>query len=269
MPDGTYAPQSPDLSSFFSGSSTTKPLPSATAAQTSSDAYAPRSPDLAALGTSTGYAPSSPRLSDFEGGYGHQRAHSNQLTSYGESLGLDYGAVQQQGASSYLPPIPDLPYTHTASLQSPAKNPYGYQVPSTHYPQPQPYQTQSIPQPQEVIYGTQSPQQSFSYPGIKQEDSYGSQFQQSTQPQSQTQQYSDFGSNSQFDDMSSQARKPAVKSEPDGGLGPSLGIEVKTKFPVARIKRIMQADEDVGKVAQVTPVAVCTFPIISLYSIHR
>ncbi|PWY74350.1 histone-fold-containing protein, partial [Aspergillus heteromorphus CBS 117.55] len=33
-------------------------------------------------------------------------------------------------------------------------------------------------------------------------------------------------------------------------------IEVKTKFPVARIKRIMQADEDVGKVAQVTPIAV-------------
>jgi hypothetical protein len=41
------------------------------------------------------------------------------------------------------------------------------------------------------------------------------------------------------------------------GLGPSLGIEVKTKFPVARIKRIMQADEDVGKVAQATPTAVC------------
>lgn len=34
-------------------------------------------------------------------------------------------------------------------------------------------------------------------------------------------------------------------------------IEVRTKFPVARIKRIMQADEDVGKVAQVTPVIVC------------
>jgi len=39
-------------------------------------------------------------------------------------------------------------------------------------------------------------------------------------------------------------------------LGPSQGIEIKTKFPVARIKRIMQADEEVGKVAQVTPVAV-------------
>ena len=36
-------------------------------------------------------------------------------------------------------------------------------------------------------------------------------------------------------------------------------VEVRTKFPVARIKRIMQADEDVGKVAQVTPVVVCMF----------
>lgn len=47
--------------------------------------------------------------------------------------------------------------------------------------------------------------------------------------------------------------------------GVEEGIEVKTKFPVARIKRIMQADEDVGKVAQVTPTAVCkyTHPLFS------
>ncbi|BFZ65111.1 H2A super protein [Saitoella coloradoensis] len=30
----------------------------------------------------------------------------------------------------------------------------------------------------------------------------------------------------------------------------------KTKFPVARIKKIMQADEDVGKVAQITPIVI-------------
>ncbi|KAH7103501.1 histone-fold-containing protein [Auriculariales sp. MPI-PUGE-AT-0066] len=30
----------------------------------------------------------------------------------------------------------------------------------------------------------------------------------------------------------------------------------QTKFPVARIKRIMQKDEDVGKVAQATPVVI-------------
>jgi hypothetical protein len=41
--------------------------------------------------------------------------------------------------------------------------------------------------------------------------------------------------------------------------GVAEGVEVKTKFPVARIKRIMQADEDVGKVAQVTPTAVCEY----------
>jgi len=42
------------------------------------------------------------------------------------------------------------------------------------------------------------------------------------------------------------------------------GVVIKTKFPVARIKRIMQADEDVGKVAQVTPVIVC-----KLRTIHQ
>lgn len=49
-----------------------------------------------------------------------------------------------------------------------------------------------------------------------------------------------------------------------GAGGASKGIEVKTKFPVARIKRIMQADEEVGKVAQVTPVVVCKSALISL-----
>lgn len=54
---------------------------------------------------------------------------------------------------------------------------------------------------------------------------------------------------------------PAVKMQKmDTG-----GVEVKTKFPTARIKRIMQADEDVGKVAQVTPVVMGEF--FSLVSI--
>lgn len=46
--------------------------------------------------------------------------------------------------------------------------------------------------------------------------------------------------------------EPPPKAPP----GTEEGIIVKTKFPVARIKRIVQADEDVGKVAQSTPVAV-------------
>jgi hypothetical protein len=47
---------------------------------------------------------------------------------------------------------------------------------------------------------------------------------------------------------------------PEEGSSVAGGVEVKTKFPVARIKRIMQADEDVGKVAQVTPVVVGASP---------
>lgn len=48
---------------------------------------------------------------------------------------------------------------------------------------------------------------------------------------------------------------------------PWAGVDVKTKFPVARIKRIMQADEEVGKVAQVTPIAVCTYLSFHSHSI--
>ena len=59
------------------------------------------------------------------------------------------------------------------------------------------------------------------------------------------------------------SKKPKVE-ESFGKPAPGVeeGVEVKTKFPVARIKRIMQADEDVGKVAQVTPTAVCGSLII-------
>lgn len=57
------------------------------------------------------------------------------------------------------------------------------------------------------------------------------------------------------------SKKQKVEEEICAKPAPGVeeGIEVKTKFPVARIKRIMQADEDVGKVAQVTPTAVCKF----------
>jgi hypothetical protein len=51
----------------------------------------------------------------------------------------------------------------------------------------------------------------------------------------------------------------ATRRPPDTTLPANVNdIAIKNHFPVARIKRIMQADDDVGKVAQVTPVVVCT-----------
>lgn len=48
----------------------------------------------------------------------------------------------------------------------------------------------------------------------------------------------------------------STSSSSDKITAVSSGIQVHTSFPVARIKRIMQADEDVGKVALATPPAV-------------
>lgn len=57
---------------------------------------------------------------------------------------------------------------------------------------------------------------------------------------------------------------PTAAIMPNPNVIPVRDVNVKTKFPVARIKRIMQADEDVGKVAQVTPVIVCkSIPIMT------
>ncbi|EUC42461.1 hypothetical protein COCMIDRAFT_103446 [Bipolaris oryzae ATCC 44560] len=50
------------------------------------------------------------------------------------------------------------------------------------------------------------------------------------------------------------ASLPQMSAVPD--LPNTDHITIKNHFPVARIKRIMQADDDVGKVAQVTPVVV-------------
>ncbi|EON64487.1 hypothetical protein W97_03719 [Coniosporium apollinis CBS 100218] len=46
---------------------------------------------------------------------------------------------------------------------------------------------------------------------------------------------------------------PELPDKAPPAAAAEIEIEIKTKFPVARIKRIMQADEEVGKVAQVTP----------------
>lgn len=55
------------------------------------------------------------------------------------------------------------------------------------------------------------------------------------------------------DDTKMPPRRAAAQAPEPPAIDPS---PVKTKFPTARIKRIMQADEEVGKVAQQTPIAV-------------
>jgi histone H3/H4 len=193
---GTYAPQSPDLSGFFS--SKTQP-PYNPQPNPPSTAYAPRSPSFAA----------DPPL-QFNHPHNLHAYQHNQPAFGGVINDFEYG-----GSSQYMLPIPDLPASHS--------------FPNANLPPAPPY------------YPAQQ-----SHPDIKNEF------------------YSGGGDYNLTPSMSS--RGPRIKSDPSSfmqaGAPPAFkdpnpnNIEIKTKFPVARIKRIMQADEEVGKVAQVTPVAV-------------
>ncbi|KAL1931638.1 hypothetical protein VTP01DRAFT_9781 [Rhizomucor pusillus] len=49
---------------------------------------------------------------------------------------------------------------------------------------------------------------------------------------------------------------PFLFPNPHHNKKDAMKKKYKTKFPVARIKKIMQMDEDVGKVAQATPVLI-------------
>ncbi|KAL9013169.1 MAG: hypothetical protein Q9173_002122 [Seirophora scorigena] len=153
----------------------------------------------------------------------------------------------------YAPQSPDLSAYHSSSYEpQPSHNAY--------YPQQQPYDHPAYNAPPNF---NNDP---FSYPTA------------AHQPYPQTQQYSNMPRNGYSGrppqqihendaawtppgkESNRKGKSAQPKIEEDCGKpapGVEEGIKVATKFPVARIKRIMQADEDVGKVAQVTPTAVC------------
>lgn len=62
----------------------------------------------------------------------------------------------------------------------------------------------------------------------------------------------------QENDGQPEAPAPATHNEPKVSEDSILQSfdKIKTHFPAARIKKIMQSDEDIGKVAQATPVVV-------------
>ncbi|KAE8446813.1 hypothetical protein EG329_011590 [Mollisiaceae sp. DMI_Dod_QoI] len=200
--DSTYAPQSPDLSSFLSSPPKTQ-QPYQPQATSQSASYAPRSPVIPSFSNAPQY---------------HQNLHAYQSNQ-------SYNDFNEYDNSQYMPPIPALPPSHSFS--------------NTHL---SPHQAQAHAQ-------------THRNPLIKTESSYSdadadgdyipSPVMSSRGPRIK----SDPSSSSSNHTFSSNAA-PAYKNPNPNN------IEIKTKFPVARIKRIMQADEEVGKVAQVTPVAV-------------
>ncbi|OAA53422.1 Histone-fold domain containing protein [Cordyceps fumosorosea ARSEF 2679] len=185
--DTSYAPKSPDFSSFFSGPSDQAPPldlgPSSHSQQFQSPSF----------GYTSSYVP--PTSTSFKhGGYG-------------------------VGSDSYLPPT-RLQQQHSFSQTLGDQPSYG---PETH--RQDPGQLPVVP----TAFGDPYPQ---------------------TRSQKQPQRPA-----AEPETKRMPPRKAA--KEPSPPAPPIIDSSmVKTKFPTARIKRIMQADEEVGKVAQQTPIAV-------------
>ncbi|PQE23498.1 hypothetical protein CJF31_00006146 [Rutstroemia sp. NJR-2017a BVV2] len=285
--DSTYAPQSPDLSSFLS-----PPNPQqhhqprrSTSSSTQSTPYAPRSPVIpAAFGTTSS---AQPVLQHQHFSY----QQNQQLYPSGSGAFEPTNEFSEYGGIQYMPPIPALPPTHsfannttTTSTTTLAPQYYPSQPviksEASHYinspvksdPTAQYYNnnntsptTQTFPLPAQPFSRTPSPIKpnptTASYHNPAQAHSP-----MSTRPSRQPRvpyqpapiMQNDLSSYPPYLNAPAPAPMnfpPAAPALPAKNPNPD-NIEIRTKFPVARIKRIMQADEEVGKVAQVTPVAV-------------
>lgn len=214
--------------------------------------YRPRSPDLSA------FAPPPPASVTRQPSY-HIPDSSNPGYSFSPRGSYDaspYFSPQVPSSTSYFA---SQPYSGTPQTYS-----------------PQAYRTPAVSEANQGAYSTDSYQNFHQAPQLNQPRFpsqpvvYPAGFQQ-TQYQGDLQQYSDMARTRQKpvaqpldNNYHPETTAPLPPTASQGTHGPGGAnrhheIEVKTKFPVARIKRIMQADEDVGKVAQATPTAVCTY----------
>ncbi|KAL6694703.1 DNA polymerase epsilon subunit C [Trichoderma pleuroticola] len=193
-----YAPRSPDLSSFFSGSPTQA---------------VPQQLQASASHSQAGYKIQSPAD--------------------------HFGAIRAETSSYYVPP----PYG--AYPQTPVATPTSQPKHEPYFPPSRSQRAQGF----EAQSQNAAPPVSYNRPD---ERVFRPSLPPLTTPNGP---YQSFGSavlpSSSSSDMP--PRKVVAPPPPTPAVEPS---PVRTKFPTARIKRIMQADEEVGKVAQQTPIAV-------------
>ncbi|EXJ62138.1 hypothetical protein A1O7_02571 [Cladophialophora yegresii CBS 114405] len=238
-PESSYRPSSPDLSGF-----------------TNANAPPPR---LARIPSYNVPDPSFPPGYSFSprGSYDASPFFSPSTATPSTS----YFGSRPPPQSQFSQQSPYSPQTfRTPSL--PGQNPIQHPPPFQSRPLGQPPYNPSPPQYQHSLSGSpfnQNPNQQYFPPLPAQVTQYGD------MPRTRRQQAAEAQHDPDFHVDASPKNVVQPKAEPDLPVQPTMpaapidltaGIEVRTKFPVARIKRIMQADEDVGKVAQATPTAV-------------
>ncbi|KAI5926370.1 hypothetical protein F4810DRAFT_707456 [Camillea tinctor] len=261
--DSSYAPKSPDLSSFFSGAdpatTATAPTSIPTSATSISDLHPHSSYSAGAypLQAQPRTQAPGPRL-----GYGQPQPH--QYHNH-------YNTYHQPPAPATAPAPPSAHQPTAAaysSINGNAFNPYsnpavaqhhqgGHYFPHQHQ-QPQFAQSQSQPQsqPQSPYHHLQTPTAPPPYYPPYTDSFPSASYQARTPPihlqKSQPPPISDYTRTLEPVNSAMPPRKAAQVAKQDE----IIASPVRTKFPTARIKRIMQADEEVGKVAQQTPIAV-------------
>lgn len=153
--------------------------------------------------------------------------------------------TMEEPDGSYAPQSPDLTAYHSAYSSN--------QPQPSYHPPPQPFYQQSSYLPPNQFDSYEFAQQPIQPELVQQSH---------TMPRKRVPKHAvesdEWHSGSDTHGLASNGKKQKMEVDCDKPApGVEEGIELKTKFPVARIKRIMQADEDIGKVAQVTPTAVC------------
>ncbi|KAJ2907216.1 hypothetical protein MKZ38_006510 [Zalerion maritima] len=262
--DGTssgYAPKSPDLSSFYStpNESTTTTTTAKGYGYDSNSVHNylhPRHgsylqpPPLPPTSAWQQY-PNSPSSTSTAGAntYQPQQQHFDQQK---QQLAQQQGSLPPQ--LHYVPPSPSHHEYHPPQPVTPGGN-YQY----NHV-----QQQQHVNPHQQAFFSPTQSTQPGSYGGYQPPatalapyahgHSHSLSSSTSTQPAIHEDQFHNISTSSPT--MPPRRAAATTTLEPDTSASDSNIPMVKTKFPTARIKRIMQADEEVGKVAQSTPIAV-------------
>lgn len=172
------------------------------------------------------------------------RPESPDLSGLGRPVSPDLSSLQAQPLS---PRFNNNNFNNQHDAFAP-NNYSGYQPQPTSIPQPYAYQP---PPHYQQIPSTMAPQRVKTEAGG--DDEYMPDAHESKRPRRVKKELQQDLNFPFYGQPGSYAPAAPVKEEL---ADPTLGCQLRTSFPVARIKRIMQADEDIGKVAQVTPTVV-------------
>ncbi|KAK3332511.1 hypothetical protein B0T19DRAFT_105137 [Cercophora scortea] len=282
--DGSYAPRSPDLSSFYS-TGPTYPQPQQRPLSQQSQSQFSSQPLHLQPSSATYF--SGPPAANLYQLHADQLQHQHHLPTSPQSiaqnlpahaLGAGYSPRSHPQQQPYYPPLDST--RAPASEQAQAGPVYSLQAPPLHQPLYQPYGAQQYSdsgyqrppqqqqqqhleqqvhqqhqQQQQFLLQAQTAQSVQAPPPARAQlqEIAQSQFYGHSVPAPQAQRPPKSESHSPSGANTMPPRRAAAQAAQAPVIEPS---PVKTKFPTARIKRIMQADEEVGKVAQQTPIAV-------------